>query len=361
VITRLVELGTPNMGTPCATVGSAVAGTLLTPGTLLGLTTIIQLTPQYLSGFNRAMPGFNGTKVSVEAGDIGTRKLCNPSSENDDEIVPVSSAWWTIPDHGVMAGLKHTEMTGSRTAWTAWVGPHLAVDTDGHPQFGQTAAFAAPSAAARRLAAATPPSRLAAATAVTLGAKRSTTVRVKVPRGDTALAIQLVAGSAVNASLINPAGHVVATQRGPSAEGSLGLRGLQVSKPTAGSWTLRLTNTGSRALPTVAEAWLVRDALTASAHAAQKAKRGPLTVTVQLRRSGRAYLGQPVTAKLRFESGGRATSVWLHDDGRGGDARARDGIYSARVSRPASGLVDLVTTATTKAGNAYSVLRYTAS
>lgn len=362
VVRRLVELGTPNLGTDCAALGVAAAAVLAHPAAVFALTTIAQLTPAYLSVFNRQMPGFNGTKVSVEAGDIGSHLFCNPANEHDDEIVPVSSAWWTIADHGVMAGLKHTAMTGSRAAWTSWVGPHLALDTDGHSQFAAAApALARPTRSVRAAAAAAPSTRLAVVAAPTVPGHGRASVPVSVPRGESALAVQLVAGSTVDAQLVNPAGRVVDSQRGTSAAGSLGLRSLHVSKPTAGRWTVQLANTGGTVQPTVAEAGLVGDPVSAAGQVKQATKGGPLTLTMRLRKSGRAYPGQHVTARVRFEALSKPTQVTLHDDGRNGDAHARDGIYSARLPRRAAGTVDVLATAATGHGTAWAALQYLAS
>ena len=128
---------------------------------------------------------------------------------------------------------------------------------------------------------------------------------VTVPRGESALAVQLVAGPAVDARLINPQGHVVTTQRGSSAEGSLGMRSLRVAEPAPGRWTVRLTDTGGQAQPAVAEAWLAGDPVTATAQVAQARKGAPLTVTMRLRKGGRAYPGQRVTARERFSESKR--------------------------------------------------------
>jgi pimeloyl-ACP methyl ester carboxylesterase len=124
-VSRLVMLGTPNMGTPCVLrfVATAMA-------TGRDTAFMKQLGEDEMATFNEQHTDRKGVKFSALAGKTMVPVACTSLGANDG-IVPVPSAHWTIEDRGVI-DLAHEDLTGTE-AFSSFVKPHVAIGPTGNP------------------------------------------------------------------------------------------------------------------------------------------------------------------------------------------------------------------------------------
>ena len=130
LVTHLVQLGTPNLGTPCADWGIRHgAHSFLMPATE-------ELTTTFAREFDRQVKDTRGVKVSALAGHVGDGACLGfdlgyaGEQFEGDGIVPVESVHAQqlgLLNDGfrVQEGLYHTQMTSSPEAFNSWVKPHL--------------------------------------------------------------------------------------------------------------------------------------------------------------------------------------------------------------------------------------------
>ena len=129
VAEHLVQLGTPNLGTPCAEV--------------LDGGPFYDLRRDVMAGFNARVTDRRGVEFAAYAGETESY-TCVRGTEGGDGFTPLSSARWTIEDTE-KGEVGHVDMPGSGAIFTDFVKPRL------------TGEQGAPSAAAARSAAAEAP------------------------------------------------------------------------------------------------------------------------------------------------------------------------------------------------------------
>ncbi|MBK8149480.1 MAG: alpha/beta hydrolase [Acidobacteria bacterium] len=122
-ISHLIMLGTPNMGSPCADVMDIAFG-------MVGksVEAVRQLTPGYVSGFNRINTQRKGVKFSALAGNP-LPTMCKEIVANDG-VVSVPSAKWIVKDTAE-SGNIHTDLTGT-SDFSSFVKPRLAIGPKGN-------------------------------------------------------------------------------------------------------------------------------------------------------------------------------------------------------------------------------------
>jgi hypothetical protein len=120
----------------------------------------------------------------------------------------------------------------------------------------------------------------------------------------------------VAAELDDPSGHAVIVQAANSDEAGQPIRTLQADAPVAGTWTLRLHQTGSAPVTASAVGALTGDPLTLTASASQPAGGGPVSVVAQLTDAGAGVTGATVSAVITGDDGSQ-TTVPLADTGGG--------------------------------------------
>jgi len=259
-VSHLVMLGTPNMGSPCADVMNSTFE-------VLGKTVeaVRQLKPSVVAEFNRVVTNRKGVKFSVLAGNP-LPVMCKTVTPNDG-VVPVESAFWTIRDHA-LSNSVHTDLTGTAD-FSGFVKPRLAVGPHGdhNPEAPQTGRSGRSDATPLFLNASyhAPASpfdgtgeefRPSFAKEVKLAPKQVLEVEIPVAAGAANFGVTFMADALVSAALADDKG----TARGQSLAGSPESRGffrtIFVDKNVAaGTWKLKLENTGTTEATAVVAAW----------------------------------------------------------------------------------------------------------
>jgi pimeloyl-ACP methyl ester carboxylesterase len=272
---KLVMLGTPNQGSPCADVMNLAFE-------LVGknVEAVRQLQQDYVAGFNRINTNRKGVKFSVLAGDP-LPTMCKSVVWNDG-VVPVPSAIWQIADNAKTKSL-HTDLTGT-SDFSSFVKPRLAVGPRGNhmPEMpsipGQTAMHneSAPAAPSGDLVRTLMPrvygagsgsvenrlpqfvttgSQPTFAKAARLGARQS--VEIEIPVGAAAnFGMTFMADSLISATLVNDRGMVVGKNLAGSPESRGFFRSIYFDKATtAGTWKLKLENTGDFEYEAIVTTW----------------------------------------------------------------------------------------------------------
>jgi hypothetical protein len=267
-VAHLVMLGTPNMGSPCADVMDSTFEVLGK-----NVEAVRQLKPSVVAEFNRVTTNRKGVKFSVLAGNP-LPVMCKTVTPNDG-VVPVESAFWTIRDRA-LSGNVHTELTGT-SDFSSFVKPRLAVGPHGDhrpeapelPQYpGQinqntrgdssplfvNASYEAFSSFSN---AGTDESfRPSFAREVRLAPKQVLEVEIPVTAGAANFGVTFMAGALVSATLADAVG----AERGHNLAGSPESRGFFRTifidrNVAAGTWKLRLENTGTLEAAAVIAAW----------------------------------------------------------------------------------------------------------
>lgn len=237
IVSRLVMLGTPNMGSRCASF-------MHFAGEMVGkdVEALRQLSPDYLEGFNKINTARKNVEFSVLAGDP-LPTMCGTIEWNDG-VVPVSSAIWGIGDNARLP-LVHTDLTGTEP-FSKFVKPRLAIG----PAAAKRSASGSGAASARLMLTLDGTDPAAAsrkpdfAKLVKLAPNQTLEVSIPVKEARN-LGLTFVAASAVSATLIDDKGAVAATNRTNTAQASQPFRSLFVDRPVASAnWTLRLENIG---------------------------------------------------------------------------------------------------------------------
>ncbi|MGR6316522.1 PKD domain-containing protein [Micromonospora soli] len=315
VVNRLIMMGTPNMGSPCADL-------ILDDAAMFGQQAPLMPATQQLStaydalSFNPNIVDRRGVTFSNMVG-VGQIVPCYYAGTGDI-VVPRASARYVyddVPESDTM----HTEMTETQSDFDTYVLPRLATDPRRN---GATTLAAgdeqAPIVAPQGIGAASP----------TVAPGATVDVPLDVPAGEQA-GVVTMAPPTVGLTLLDPSG----AERGSSpaaADADQPFRGLVVDDPAAGRWTLRLRNTGSGEVRVPLSAWIAGNPLTVEVTAAQVAPDGTVRVSARLDNDGKAVPGADVNAVVLGERGDRA-ELTLYDDGTHDDGAAGDGGYASRT------------------------------
>jgi len=252
-VTRLIMLGTPNMGSPCADV---LSGTL----DLLGeqMDALRELRQDSVAQFNAEHVERKGVEFSVLAGNP-LPAMCKTIGWNDG-VVTVPSARWTIAD-AEETKLIHTDLTGT-APFSSFVKPRLAKG----PKAQQSAGGGSGAKTSARIMltvddgpATAAPDKPDFAKLVKLAPGQTADVAVPVKAARN-LGITLIASSAVSATLIDEKGTVAAANLTATPEATQPVRSLFVDRPVLrGSWTLKLHNTGDTERKALLSSWSSAD------------------------------------------------------------------------------------------------------
>ena len=274
-VAHLVMLGTPNMGSPCADVMNSTFEVLGRK-----VEAVRQLRPSVVAEFNQVNVNRKGVKFSALAGNP-LPVMCKTLVWNDG-VVPVESAVWKIKDHALSKNV-HTDLNGTED-FSGFVKPRLAVGPKGDhnperpeqaglpqspnrlgPNAGGAPAPAFLNAAygARTpfaFAAADEEFRPSFAKELKLAPKQTLEVEIPVAAGAN-FGVTFMADASVSATLVDGGG----APRGKNPAGTPEARGffrtIFVDRDvTAGTWRLRLENTGAFEAAAVIAAW--NDAVT---------------------------------------------------------------------------------------------------
>ena len=270
-VAHLVMLGTPNMGSPCADVMNSTFEVLGK-----NVEAVRQLKPSVVAEFNRVTTNRKGVKFSVLAGNP-LPVMCKTVVWNDG-VVPVESAVWQIRDNALSKNI-HTDLTGTAD-FSSFVKPRLAVGPRGDhgperpdaPQLpGQinrntqetsTPAFVGAAYVTRNgfALAVDEGFRPSFAKEVKLAPKQAIEVEIPVAAGAN-FGVTFMAGALVSATLSDDRGAPRGSNLAGSPESRGFFRTIFVDKNvTAGTWKLKLENTGTLEATAVVAAW--NDAVT---------------------------------------------------------------------------------------------------
>ncbi|MEU4691924.1 PKD domain-containing protein [Actinoplanes sp. NPDC023714] len=320
VVNRLIQLGTPNMGSPCADFLLDLPGsdTYRIPDIAPYMPATLQLTPKYMTGvFNQEITNLRGVPVSNMVGH-GHRVPCFPFPDGDI-VVPIPSAQYIYQDIP-WTGIDHLEMTESADEFENYVKPRLASLSAGAYEPAKKKAAAAAPAGDSATTFAVP--------AATVAAGDSKTLTFEVPEGE-AFGVTAALPPTVGVTLKKPDGTVASGYEPQSAEARQPIQTLSVTNQVTGTWTIEVTNTGAEEIPAAFAAWVAGNPVTIKADAkADDTGRATITATV----SGAA--GSNATATL-LDAKKQRTDLTLTDEGDGvfrvvTDALP-DGDYSATV------------------------------
>ncbi|WP_311922604.1 InlB B-repeat-containing protein, partial [Microbispora sp. H10836] len=351
VVNRMLQMGTPNLGSPCADVAARLRPKMHWPATL-------ELTTTHMTEiFNKDVHRLRGVLPSALVG-VKRGVVCDwfggdpakPTKEDGDSIVPVSSASFDYTDIKTTES-SHVRMTTSVKDFEGYVKERLAKSLAGTsgsvelaPQGGELApqvqAHAGVKAAADGGAASESPSSFAMpSTAVEPG--KTVSVPLDVPQG-TAFGVTAVLPETVGMLLRDPSGKPAASYAAGSEAAEQPIQGLSVAKPQAGAWKLEITNTAAEAVTADVLAWVAGSPVKAAA-TAKAADDGRVTVTAKVTDDGQPVTGVPVKAVLTAED---TTSVelTLQDGGAG------DGVYGATSEPLADGVYSVLVQAETAKG-----------
>ncbi|MBO4274867.1 choice-of-anchor X domain-containing protein, partial [Microbispora triticiradicis] len=352
VVTRLVGMGVPNAGSPCA---DMLVEKSIFPDWSPWFPAVIDNTTERMNG-DEEHPGFNawitnlkGVLASNLVGDLlpvpcTTEK--DPFPSVGDTVVPTWSALHLLPgwgDHHITY-TPHSFMTFSEADFTEYVLPRLAspkvLDTGTLP--GLTGEQSVATSGKK----VTAPAGVAAATgdsagqdgslsmfdgpAVTVEPGQTANVPLQVPQG-LAFGVTGVLPETVGLSLRDPSGKVAASYAAGSDAAKQLFQGLSVTNPQAGGWTLEVTNTAAQAVKADLTAWVAGNPVKVVTRA-EAAEDGRVTVTAAVTDDGQPVTGVPVQARVvGVEQSTPPISLTLNDDGDSGDGAAGDGVYGART------------------------------
>ena len=270
VVRHLVQVGTPNLGSPCADDMLQIATEEGNP-LLFPQPATFELSTGVNFRFGLEAPGTGRTELSNFVG-TGIPLPCGEGGDSD-LVVPVPSAQWTIPTAHLASGaVVHTSMTTDEEVVADYVVPRLA-DAPGTDGTGKRL-HRSDTGDERAVAEASRRSTFATAV-LDVPATGVATHAVEVPPG-TRFGVTGMAAD-VTVELVDPQGEVRA--RGSAQDPAMPFLAAAVDAHEAGRWTVRATGAG-RVLPLTF--WLEGDAVRLRVDDVRVDTRGGGTVTARL-------------------------------------------------------------------------------
>ena len=304
-VQRLVQLGTPNAGSPCAD--------------LFSVPLTRELRTDVMAAFNERITDTRGVPVSVAVG-VHLPFTCDVPVTGDD-VVPVPSAQTGVADSELFE-IAHTAMTADGPLFRSFVQPRL----DGT---GAVAARAALRSAAVTEAAG-PLSGELLTQSVRVFPGQEQDVEVVVPAGLETLSAA-VAAPGTTVQLVR--GRDLSAPSTALADGAF-LTSTSVQAPAAGTWLVRLVGTGADAVDVPLAVFGTGLPASLDAHVEQVGDTAAVRVTARL--EGTPPAGPLDLQAQAVDAHGVAGALGtLVDDGTGADRTAGDGTYEA-VLRPAA-------------------------
>ena len=370
VMTRLVQLGTPNMGGPCANLMGFTFWVLGNP-----VTSLEQLRPSFMERFNRAVRNRKGTRFSVIVGNP-VPQTCQSNGWGDG-VVEMPSAIWEINDFRYARSI-HTDLT-SKANFNYFVWRRLAVSWRGNQnpdnnyrtinesfdnQNGREAQFVN-AAFNRNQTAGDEPTlpenlKLNLAKEVALQSKQKTEIKIPITANSNS-GVTFMAAPTVSATLINEQGAIVAKNLAGTVEAKSDFRSLPIENAAADSvWKLRLENTATAETKAIIAVWTdtTANSVKLSVEAGKPTGGGQIPLTAKMTNNGLPISGSTVNVKVLAEDG-KTSDLTLLDDGKNGDGAANDGIYGAMTEKLANGDYSFEATAETNGNKPFAATSLT--
>ena len=363
VVTRLIMLGTPNMGSPCAD--------LMYNAFYLyhhRVEALRELKPEIVEQFNANVTERRGVRFSALVGKA-IPQTCQ-SREGGDGVVPISSAQWEIRDWRFSNSLAHTDLT-SHADFGAFVFPRLSIGPRGDhspappdrekpnpmkpiirgavkqtpaDRFGgvfQNASYERRSEPADE----TVPEGLMAKE-IKLAPGQSAEIEIPAPRVPR-LSIVFAAPPNVSAVLLDAAGGVLGQNAAGSPEARQMFRTIWLEKAASGNLKLKFENREPRETIIYAAVFADADPFVLSLTAGKPTGNGQVPLQAKLTNGGAPLPGALVRARILGEDG-KPVELELLDDGAHGDGASGDGVYGAQTAGLANG--DYTVTARAETG-----------
>ncbi|MEV4752758.1 choice-of-anchor X domain-containing protein, partial [Streptosporangium sp. NPDC049248] len=372
-VNRMLQMGTPNRGTPCADMIIAGLGKVNAP--MSYWPALLETSEHYAKTvLNKYVTDLKGVTASNLVG-VGNGVYCTGfdedgdvtlPTEDGDSYVPESSAKFTYTDIPYTL-TSHSKMPANSLSYIQTrlasvlastsnpggveFGPNMrpdaksAEDVAGERDEGTALATAAEGDGDAVVNAA---STFATPT-VTVAPGETVSVPLDVPSG-TGFGVTGALPATVGMLLRDPSGKPAASYAGGGDAAKQPIQGLRVAKPQAGAWKLELTNTGTEPVTAGVVAWVAGNPVKVAVKVRQPSEDGRVKVSATVTDDGRPVTGAPVKAVLLAEDATRV-ELTLSDDGAGGDGSAGDGVYGG-TSEP---LADGVYAVTVKADTAKGV------
>ncbi|HVE55307.1 MAG TPA: choice-of-anchor X domain-containing protein [Pyrinomonadaceae bacterium] len=348
-LTRLVLLGTPNMGSPCANLMGFAFWSLGKP-----VTSLEQLRPAFMERFNKAVRNRKGTRFSVLVGNP-LPQTCQ-SAVWGDGVVELPSAIWEINDYRYARSV-HTDLTSKENfeyfVWrrlaVSWRGDHKPDNNyranyenfdnrNSNPMQLVNAAFNRNENFEDEKPALPENLKMDLAKEVVLPAKQSAEIEIPVTANANS-GVTFMAAPTVSAVLINDKGAVVGKSLAGTAQAKFDFRSIPIENaPANGVWKLRLENTGTAETSVVVSVWTdssanrVRFGIEAGAPNAA----GQVPLVAKLSENNAPVIGATVKARILSDEA-KTSEIALFDDGKSGDGAANDGVYGALTEKLANG------------------------
>ncbi|MGW2150356.1 PKD domain-containing protein [Nonomuraea bangladeshensis] len=347
VVSRMIQLGTPNRGSPCA---DRLMDLALWNYPIPFMPATQQVSVPYVDEiFNRKVADLKGVTASNLVG-VGRPVPCYlpwQDAEDGDRYVPESSAQFTYTDIPYTQ-TAHTEMTESWQDFHDYVVPRLSstlVNT-GNP--GGVESLRKGIAARSGTEAGADAASTFAAPSVKVEAGKTATVPLEVPAG-TGFGVTGALPPTVGLLLRDPSGKPAAQYDAGSEDAEQPVQGLSVSRPTAGQWKLEITNTAAGPVEAALVAWVAGNPVKVAVESRQSSEDGRARVKATVTDDGKPVAGADVRAVLMDEDSGRH-EVTLKDDGGSDDGAAGDGVYGAATDPLPDGGYSVGVRADTPAG-----------
>jgi triacylglycerol esterase/lipase EstA (alpha/beta hydrolase family) len=343
VVTRLIMLGTPNQGSPCA---DLMYRALAATGNKVWA--LYELMPSVVLKFNETVKNRNGVRFSALAGWRIPNTCQSPAS--GDGVVSIGSARWFVMDWKYSNSLAHTDLT-SRADFGSFVFPRLSIgprgnhdpelvaDNDsvetpaerrGFNSVFQNASYQKSSNAKRAddPADAATLEGLTLAKEIELSANQTTDLEIPMQNGSRG-SIIFVAAPGVSATLFDPKGAIIGANLTGTPESKQMFRAITIEKSiAAGTWKLKLENKSATEANLILAAFADPNPLALELAVGKPNAAGQIAVRAKLIDTGASVSGGSVKARIE-SAAGKTLELILLDDGAHGDGAANDGIYAA--------------------------------
>lgn len=364
-VTRLIMLGTPNAGSPCAKLMYAA---FAASGNKIWA--LWELMPDSVEKFNDAYSNRRGVRFSALVGWRIPSTCQSPS--RGDGVVTVGSARFKIMDWRYSNSLSHTDLT-SRPDFGSFVFPRLSIGPRGNhdpeietarsdwsndetladggdttapraDRYGFNSMFRKASYKTENVRGSDEKSAMGdveiegmtLSKQVKLEANQTSVVEIPMTSGSRA-SVFFVASPNVSATLVDSAGNVVGKNTAGTPESKQMFRVISADKPvTNGTWKLTLENKEANGTNVLLAAFADPDPIAFSITSGKPSAAKQVALQAKLTNNNAPVTGAVVKAKIQSESG-QIGEIVLLDDGAHGDGAAGDGVYGALTEKLADG------------------------
>ena len=314
-VDRLIMLGTPNGGSPCAD--------------LFTVPMTFELRSDVVAFFNYRTQDHKGVPFS-EATGYHLPFTCSAPLAGDD-VVPLLTATIGVTDVQQF-DIAHTAMTGSPELFTQFVLPRLNGMPVPAPLAAPSAAASAAPAAADGLTSDDTYPQLVADIEDTVQPGETTSVPFEVPAGTTDIGTTVLATGDVEVRLVRHHDDMpMATIDVDPAQIGITYRSTALHAPTAGQWRVEAVNHGSAAATIPLVVWARNTPTRLEGSATQVTANGKVRFTARITGDAPAQPRTSMLVHVTPTAGGEVLTGPIYDDGQHGDGAAGDLVYADTI------------------------------